>query len=162
MEKMNREREQLQHLVTDLNASHVELIDDDRLEEWPNLFEEDCVYTVISAENRNRGMNLAAIFCDSRRMLVDRIISLRRANIYPAHSYRHILSPSRIVASTPEFVTAQTNYAVLMTRNDGRTSIYNSGKYIDEVSLTGGEPRFRSKTAIFDTHLIDTMMVRPI
>ncbi|AKQ42930.2 hypothetical protein CP97_14155 [Aurantiacibacter atlanticus] len=49
-----------------------------------------------------------------------------------------------------------------MTRKDGRTTIYNSGKYIDEIVLTGGSPRFRSKTAIFDTHLIDTMMVRPI
>jgi anthranilate 1,2-dioxygenase small subunit len=162
MDQITGERMHLQYLVTELNASHAELIDDDRLEEWPELFADDCVYRVISAENHNRGLNLAAVFCDSRRMLADRIISLRRANIYPAHSYRHLLGPTRIVSSTPELVTAQTNYAVLMTRNEGRTSIYNSGKYVDEVSLAEGEPRFRSKTAIFDTHLIDTMMVRPI
>lgn len=162
MDQMSGERVHLHYLVTELNACHAELIDDDRLEEWPDLFADNCVYRVISAENHNRGLNLAAVFCDTRRMLADRIVSLRRANIYPAHSYRHLLGPTRIVSSTPELVTSQTNYAVLMTRNDGRTSIYNSGKYVDEVDLTEGEPRFRSKTAIFDTHLIDTMMVRPI
>ena len=49
-----------------------------------------------------------------------------------------------------------------MTRNDGQTSIYNSGKYVDQIDVSGAGSRFLSKTAIFDTHLIDTMMVRPI
>ena len=95
-------------------------------------------------------------------MLVDRIVSLRKANIFPAHSYRHILGPTRVVAERDGVVSARTNYVVLMTRNDGQTVIYNAGKYLDDISLTGDGPRFRSKTAVFDTHLIETMMVRPI
>lgn len=156
------EQMQLQHVAAQLNALHAELIDDDRLEEWPELFQEKCRYSVISAENHDRSLNLAAVFCDSRGMLVDRIVSLRRANIFPAHAYRHILGPTRVVSSNEQIVSAQTNYVVLMTRNDGQTSIYNSGKYIDEIDFSGDVPRFVSKTAIFDTHLIDTMMVRPI
>jgi anthranilate 1,2-dioxygenase small subunit len=156
------EQIQLHHVAAQLNALHAELIDDDRLEEWPDLFEEKCQYSVISSENHNRSLNLAAVFCDSRGMLVDRIVSLRRANIFPAHSYRHVLGPTRVVSATEKSVTAQTSYVVLMTRNDGKTSIYNSGKYIDEVCFAGERSRFVSKKAIFDTHLIDTMMVRPI
>ncbi|MGX7927190.1 aromatic-ring-hydroxylating dioxygenase subunit beta [Tsuneonella sp. HG094] len=156
------ERIQWQHAAANLNALAAELIDDDRLEEWPNLFEEQCHYRVISAENHNRGMTLAAVFCDTRGMLVDRIVSLRKANIFPAHSYRHILGPTRVVAERDGVVSARTNYVVLMTRNDGQTVIYNAGKYLDDISLTGDGPRFRSKTAVFDTHLIETMMVRPI
>jgi anthranilate 1,2-dioxygenase small subunit len=153
---------QRQHVVADLNAYHAELIDDDRLEEWPDLFADRCKYVAISAENHSRGMDLAAVFCDSRGMLVDRIVSLRRANIYPAHNYRHVLGPTRVISENDGLVTAQTSYVVFMTRNDGQTTIYNAGKYLDEVVLTGGKPQFRSKIAIFDTHLIDTMMVRPI
>jgi anthranilate 1,2-dioxygenase small subunit len=38
------ERLRLQHLATELNALHAEWIDDDRLEEWPKLFADDCIY----------------------------------------------------------------------------------------------------------------------
>lgn len=155
-------RIEMQQLATELNALYAEVIDDDRLEEWPDLFVPECNYTVIARENFERNMDSAAIFCDSRRMLVDRIVSLRRANIFPVHAYRHILSPTRIVSATGTNAKAQTNYTVLMTRTDGRTTIYNSGKYIDEIDFSGGQPLFRSKIAVFDTNLIDTMMVRPI
>lgn len=156
------EQMQWHYIAAELNIYSAELIDDDRLEEWPDLFEEQCNYSVISAENHNRGMSLAAVFCDSRGMLVDRVVSLRKANIFPAHSYRHIVGSPRVISAVDGLVSTQSSYAVLMTRNDGQTTIYNAGKYIDEISLTGDRPRFRSKTAIFDTHLIDTMMVRPI
>jgi anthranilate 1,2-dioxygenase small subunit len=156
------ERLRLQHLATELNAIHAELIDDDRLEEWPELFTDDCIYKVIARENHERNLSLSAIFCDSKGMLVDRIISLRKANIFPVHSYRHILGPTRIVSEHELKITAQTNYTVFMTRADGRTEIYNSGKYIDEIDCSGEKPLFTSKVAVFDTNVIDTMMVRPI
>lgn len=162
METLVSTRLQLQQLVTELNALHAELIDDDRLEEWPDLFAAECTYTVIARENHERNMSLAAIFCDSRRMLVDRIVSLRKANIFPVHNYRHILGPTRVVSLEGMLAKVQTNYAVLMTRTDGQTTIYNSGKYIDEIDCSGDRPQFRSKLAVFDTNLIDTMMVRPI
>ena len=155
-------RLEIQQLATELNALYAELIDDDRLEEWPDHFVSDCIYTVISRENFERNMDSAAIYCDSRGMLVDRIVSLRKANIFPVHAYRHILGPTRIVSVTGALAKAQTSYAVLMTRTDGRTTIYNSGKYIDEIDLSGERPMFRSKIAVVDTNLIDTMMVRPI
>ena len=156
------ERIRLQQLATELNAIHAEWIDDDRLEECPELFADDCIYKVIARENHERNLSLSAIFCDSKGMLVDRIISLRKANIFPVHSYRHILGPTRIVSEHELKVTAQTNYAVFMTRADGHTEIYNAGKYIDEIDCSGGHPLFISKVAVFDTNVIDTMMVRPI
>jgi len=156
------DRLQFQHLATEINALHAELIDDDRLEEWLDLFKSDCLYKVISRENFERNLSLAAIFCNSKGMLADRIVSLRRANIFPVHSYRHILGPTRIILEQKSKVTAQTNFAVLMTRADGHTNIYSSGKYLDEIDCNGSQPIFISKVAIFDTNVIDTMMVRPI
>lgn len=162
MDLVISDRFRLQQLATELNAMHAEFIDDDRLEEWPDLFVADCTYSVIARENFDRNLTLAAIFCDSKGMLVDRIVSLRKANIYPVHNYRHILGPTRIVSEQGSRVTAQTNYAVLMTRTDGHTRIYNSGKYIDEIDCSDDRPLFISKTAVFDTNVMDTMMVRPI
>src|SRR3546814_15501879 len=75
-------RTELLREVTDLIALHAELIDDDQLEAWPDLFVEDCHYSVLPRENADRGLPVATIFCDSRGMLVDRIVSLRRAHIF--------------------------------------------------------------------------------
>lgn len=36
-------------------ARHAELIDEDRLEEWPELFTQECVYKIIARENVDRG-----------------------------------------------------------------------------------------------------------
>lgn len=155
-------RTDLQREVADLNAMHVELIDEDRLEDWPDLYTEDCRYIVAPRENVDRGLPIATIFCDSKAMLVDRIVSLRRANIFPVHHYRHILSTSRIHEVRPDLVTVQTNYVVLQTRNIGQSFVYNTGKYIDEIVHSSGKFLFRSKSAIFDTDLVDTLMVRPI
>ncbi|MDB5697866.1 MAG: anthranilate 1,2-dioxygenase [Alphaproteobacteria bacterium] len=149
--------------VEDLVARHAELIDEDRLEEWPDLFTEDCVYKIIARENMDRGLPIAAIFCDSRKMLVDRVVSLRQANIYPTHHYRHILSTTRVHEVEPGLVRARTNYVVFQTRNNGETSIYNAGRYLDEIVRgEDGQLRFKSKLAVFDTNRIDTLMVRPI
>lgn len=156
------DKRELQFLVTELNQLHGALIDDDRLEEWPDLFADECEYSVIARENVARGMKLAAVHCDSRKMLVDRIVSLRQANIFPAHVCRHVISPSRIISVAEEYVTAQSNYVVFMTRNDGETKIYNAGRYLDEIVDSNGALLFRSKRAEFDTNLIDTMMARPI
>jgi anthranilate 1,2-dioxygenase small subunit len=155
----------LRREVEDLVARHAELIDEDRLEEWPELFTEDCVYKIIARENVDRDLPIAAIFCDSRKMLVDRVVSLRQANIYPTHHYRHILSTTRMDA--PEagsgLIKARTNYVVFQTRNNGETSIYNAGRYLDEIVRDeDGVLRFKSKLAVFDTNRIDTLMVRPI
>jgi len=162
MDMPTSERLHLQQLATELNALYVECIDDDRLEEWPDLFVANCTYSVVARENHERNLMLSAIYCDSKGMLADRIVSLRKANIFPVHSYRHILGPTRIVSGDNVKVTAQTNYVVFMTRADGRTEIYNSGKYIDEIDCSGERALFISKVAVFDTNVIDTMMVRPI
>ena len=153
--------------VEDLVARHAELIDEDRLEEWPELFTEQCVYKIIARENVDRDLPIAAIFCDSRKMLVDRVVSLRQANIYPTHHYRHILSTTQIdgpeAGDKAGVIRARTNYVVFQTRNNGETSIYNAGRYLDEIVRgEDGALRFKSKLAVFDTNRIDTLMVRPI
>ena len=45
------------------------------------------------------GLPASVIFCDNRGMLIDRVTSLRTANIYQPHQYRHIVSGTRMGAS---------------------------------------------------------------
>ncbi len=153
---------ELQREVEALQAEYVETIDDDRLEDWPELFTDRCLYRVIPRENADRGLPVATIFCDSKGMLIDRIVSLRKANIYPLHHYRHVLSAVRVKSVHDDVIHVQSNYAVFQTRNDGKTTVYNVGKYLDEIVRVEDALKFKSKSAIFDTNRVDTLMVRPI
>src|SRR5437773_11886467 len=80
----------------DLNAAYADCIDDDRLEEWPDFFVEDCRYLITSRESHAAGLRHGVIYCASRGMLVDRVMAMRRANIFDPHRYRHIVGPPRI------------------------------------------------------------------
>ena len=153
---------EVQYHVEQLQGRYVECIDDDRLEQWPEYFTEDCVYKIISRENHDRGLPAAAIFCDSKGMLLDRIVSLRNANIYAEHNYRHLLSNILIQDLSEGVISAQSNYLILQTKTDGATDIYNAGKYVDKIVADGDVLKFKEKIAIFDTHQIKSLLVTPI
>lgn len=155
----------LRYEVEELLYDYVQTIDDDRLEQWPEFFVEDCEYSIIPRENTDLGLPAAVIFCDSQGMLHDRVVALRKANIYPEHYSRHIVSNMRVSADSADnngVIHAEGNYLVLQTRMDGDTKIYNAGKYIDEIIRVDGKLKYRKKTCVFDTHRIQTLLVTPI
>src|SRR6266480_5739245 len=82
--------------IAELYADYAHCLDADRLEEWPEFFTEDCTYRVTSAENYEAGLPLGIIYATSKNMLVDRVMALRRANIYEPQRYRHLISAMRI------------------------------------------------------------------
>lgn len=153
---------ELQFHVQQLASQYVECIDDDRLEEWPAFFTEQCLYEVMSRENEDRGLASAAIHCDSRGMLHDRVVALRHANIYAKHQYRHLVSNLVVHAVTATGVALQSNYAVLQTLVNGDTHIYSAGRYLDRVVSTPEGLKFAQRRVIFDTYRIPNLMVTPL
>jgi anthranilate 1,2-dioxygenase small subunit len=95
-------------------------------------------------------------------MLVDRIVSLREANIYPQRWYRHIVSNVLIQAVAEDYLEVHSHYVVLQTRRNGQTSIFSAGKYKDRIVFQNGELKFAEKRVVVDTHSIDTLLVSPI
>lgn len=152
-------------LVAEIDAFNVRyghLIDDDKLEQWPDLFTEDCLYQVIGRENVDSGLPAAVIYCEGRGMLVDRIVALRHANIYPAHYSRHLIGGAMITGVEGGVISAQTSYVVFQTREDGETKIYSAGKYVDRFVRADGELRLSRRDCVYETHRIMTLIVTPI
>lgn len=154
--------EDIQRKVEHLLHSYVQTIDDDRLEEWPEFFVDDCLYRIIPRDNYDRGLPAAVMYCDSKGMLQDRIVSLRKANIYPPHYSRHLLSNIRITGKEGGCVHVESNYVVLQTRHGEDTVVYNTGKYLDRIRMDGDAPRFEEKTVVYDSFRIRTLLVTPI
>ncbi len=151
-----------QRLIDDFNAAYGLCLDDDRLEQWPELFVDDCLYQVIARENVDNGLPAAVMYCDSKAMLVDRVVALRKANVFPEHFNRHLTGRAVIKGLAGDEVSAEASYVVFQTRNDGETRIYNAGKYVDRFDLSDGRVRLKSRTCIYDTLRIATLLATPI
>jgi hypothetical protein len=93
-------------------------------------------------------------------MLIDRVASLREANIYERQSYRHIVGmPS--LRSGPDIV-AETPFLVVRTMRDGRMDLFATGVYLDRVRDDGGTLRFAERIVVCDSSRIDTLLAIPL
>jgi 3-phenylpropionate/cinnamic acid dioxygenase small subunit len=149
--------------VQDFQARYVQALDDDRLEDWPNFFTEDCRYLVTTAENVAHNMPLGMIYATSRAMLRDRVKSLREANVYEAQRYRHVIGPPVMEADEGGAIRAQTSFVVVRTMHSGEMLLFASGRYNDRIVLEGPQaPRFVEKIVVLDSRQIDTLLAIPL
>lgn len=152
--------------IADLMADYVHFIDDDRLEDWLELFAEDCSYRILSRENVDAGYPLELMSCNSKDMLRDRILSLREAVLYNVHTDKHVLGAVRVSGpadadGTPVW-SVQANYSLYQTTANGETSLFSVGTYRDRVVFSNGRPLFAEKTVIADTFTVDRLLSTPI
>jgi anthranilate 1,2-dioxygenase small subunit len=153
----------LQSKVANLNARYIAVIDDNKLEEWPDFFVADGCYRVTTAENFERGLPLGLIYATSRAMLRDRVRSLRDANVYEAQRYRHLIGPALIRAVEGGEIRAQTSFMVARIMHTGETSIFATGRYHDRILLEAPEREaFVEKLVILDSRVIDTLLALPL
>jgi anthranilate 1,2-dioxygenase small subunit/terephthalate 1,2-dioxygenase oxygenase component beta subunit len=144
--------------IAALHADYAAAIDDDRLEDWPGFFTADCLYKITSADNLRDGYEAGIVYADSQAMLADRILALRRANIYERQSYRHIVGMPRLTG--PE--TAETPFLVVRTMRDGRMDLFVAGRYRDKVRDTEAGLRFAERIVICDSSRFDTLVAIPL
>lgn len=145
-----------------LNADYAAAIDDGRLEDWPSFFTEDCFYRITTAQNHARNLPAGLVYADSRQMLRDRILSLRKANVFEPQSYRHLVSLPRVRQDDGRLAQVETGFAVLRTVRGGVTDIFASGRYLDEVVREGQEIKLRKRDVICDSTRIDTLLAIPL
>ncbi len=145
-----------------LQERYVSTIDSDRLEEWPDLFTEDAVYEIVPKENADLGLSVGLMHCFGRPMMRDRIVALRKANVFEAHTYRHMTSGLEFRPIDADTVAMQSNYVVVRTLNDGDSAVYQAGRYLDRVVRTAEGWRYQSKRAVYDTSRVQTLLVIPV
>jgi anthranilate 1,2-dioxygenase small subunit len=148
--------------VWQLNADYARALDDDRLEEWPGFFVDDCLYKITSADNHRRGMEVGLVYADSKGMLLDRVAALREANIYERQAYRHIVGMSAIGGNAGGAVRAETPFLVVRIMRDGRMDLFATGRYLDALVEEDGALRFRERLVVCDSSRIDTLLAIPL
>lgn len=148
--------------VCELQENYVQVIDNNALESWPEFFTDQCRYRIVPRENVDENLPAALLDCDSKGMLIDRVVSYRHANIYNFHYTRHVVGLPRIVSVDGDTIKAQSNYAVFQTQPNGVTTIFQVGTYLDEIVRVDGMLRFKTKECIADTFSVDRLLATPI
>ena len=148
--------------VNELIAAYVDCIDEDRLEEWPDFFVEQCRYVITSRASHEAGLPHGVVYAASRGMLVDRVTALRRANIFEPHRYRHIVGPIRVEQVDATVARAHSNFIAIRVMHDGEMSLFAAGRYLDRIDMTSNPYRFIERLVVLDSQKIDTLLVIPL
>jgi anthranilate 1,2-dioxygenase small subunit len=149
-------------LINHVQNAYARCIDSGRLEAWPEFFEEDCLYKITTADNFAQGLEAGVIFANSRGMLLDRVASLREANIYERHVYRHFLGQPWITSEDASEARSETSFFVARIMRDGTTDVYATGRYIDAWRLNGGAPKLKERIVVCDSSRFDTLLALPL
>jgi anthranilate 1,2-dioxygenase small subunit/terephthalate 1,2-dioxygenase oxygenase component beta subunit len=146
-----------------LNAAYAAAIDADRLEAWPDFFEESCLYKVTTADNHRKGYAAGVIYADTKAMLQDRVLALREANIYERQRYRHILGMPVLLPAAQDVIAAETSFLVVRTMRDGRMDLFAVGAYLDKVVRgADGAMRYAERLVVCDSQRFDTLLAIPL
>ena len=148
--------------ITALMAEYAHCIDDDRLEDWPGLFTDPCLYRIATRENEKRGLPASIILCDTRAMLMDRVVSVRHANVFEPHFYRHMISCLRVLDVAGSDYRLQSNYLVTRTMLDGTMAVFSTGEYQDLIVLDGEGAQFKERVVVCDHGKINNLIALPL
>lgn len=149
-------------LATALMAEYAHCIDNDRIEEWPALFTDPCLYKITTRDNFARDLPACIMLCDSRGMLLDRVVSVRSANVYEPHRYRHIVSCIRVIEANDQSWRLHSNYLVTRTMLDGTMAVFSTGEYQDRIVIEDGEAKFNERVVICDHGMINNLIALPL
>lgn len=137
------------------------ILDDVRLDDWPALFTEDCIYRVIPRENFEAGYTLSTIYAESRGMLVDRVMGVMRTQMYAPRSYRRFPGPVSIVSRDADSVRTRHNLLVVQTLIDKQTEIVLSAVCHDVLTRDDGRVKLRERIVVFDSEMIPNSLIYP-
>jgi anthranilate 1,2-dioxygenase small subunit len=148
--------------VQELIGDYAERIDEDRLEEWPDLFADPCRYLIISRSNQEAGMRQGVMYAATRGMLLDRVFSIRRANLFEPHRYRHVIGPVRLKEVTGHTAIVHSHFIVARIMHDGLTTLFATGRYLDRIDISTDPYRFSERLVVLDSDKIDTLLAIPL
>ena len=148
--------------IEDLFQRYGAVLDNDELEQWPDLFTDECLYQVIPRENYDRGLPLALMRCESKGMLQDRVYAIRETLMYEPRYVRHVIGGVRITGQDDRGWRVEANYAVFETPLHELTRVFNVGRYLDRIVRQDGVLKFAEKQCVFDSLLVPNSIVIPI
>jgi p-cumate 2,3-dioxygenase beta subunit len=138
--------------VEDFLYGEAALLDGWQLDQWLELFTDDCCYRVPPTDRPDAVPGVDAFLIDDdRRSLQQRVESLQKRSAHaewPHSRTRRIVSNVRLGAQDGESALVHANFIVARVRY-GEVALY-VGRYEHRLVVNRGALRFAERTAILD------------
>ena len=143
-------------------ADYVHRLDDGRIDDWPGFFAADALYQITTRENEAAGYPIGIMLCEGRGMMEDRVLALKTANVYEPQTCCHIVGRPDVLEESPDVYSARSNFSVFRTMENGETTLFVIGKYLDRIVIEAGQAKFKSRRVILDSRCVDVLLVFPL
>ena len=148
--------------LVQLYADYASAVDSGDWDLWPGFFTDACVYRLVPRENHERGFPLATLSFESKGMLRDRVYGIRETLFHDPYYQRHVVGAPVVRKVVDGRIHSEANYAVFRTKLSELSTVYNVGRYVDEVVRTPDGLRFASRLCIYDSEMIPNSIIYPV
>ena len=135
-------------------------LDDGDFDRWPEFFTDTARYRVQSAENYERGLLHAPMYCEGKGMLKDRV-SATRVLVYEPRRQRRAVFNVRLLSDT-DVIRSQASFLLIEQMLDRDPVLALSGRYIDELVRTDEGLLISDRTAVYDNYRIIQNLMFPV
>lgn len=151
--------------IDNLQRRYIDALDRLDLDAWLDCFSQDAAasYYCISAENVERGHEIALMLDDCHARLIDRVTFITKvwAGTFQPYRTRHFTQRVGVPKKDGGQVCLVSNFSIAITPEGGNSSLLAVGQYEDRVVMDRGEPRFLRKRAVYDTTVLPRYIVYP-
>jgi len=148
--------------LVQLYSDYASAVDSGDWDLWPGFFTDTCVYRLVPRENHERGFPLATLSFESKGMLRDRVYGIRETLFHDPYYQRHVVGAPVVRKVVDGRIHSEANYAVFRTKLSELSTVYNVGRYVDEVVRTPDGLRFASRLCIYDSEMIPNSIIYPV
>jgi 3-phenylpropionate/cinnamic acid dioxygenase small subunit len=148
-----------------LQNDYIDALDRKDMAAWLDSFSSrpDASYVCISAENEVAGHPIALMLDDCHGRLEDRLVFVTRIwrGTYQEYATRHFVQLLDAEQEDSGTYRLLSNYTINYSMEPHVSGVLCMGVYRDTVVEEGGELRFLSKRAVYDTNVLPRYIVYP-
>ncbi|WP_420749803.1 aromatic-ring-hydroxylating dioxygenase subunit beta [Rhodococcus sp. O3] len=136
-----------------LLGCYAQVLDEQDWDRWPDLFADECSYTVHTLDNIRRGLPLAYMYDDNRARILDRVKFITEvwAGTIEPYRTRHVTQRTHAAQVAENRWEVRANFHVSFTENDSLSGLLATGYYEDVVEISVDGAQFVSRAVRLDS-----------
>lgn len=149
-----------------LYTDYAMVCDSSQWDQWPDFFVKDGIYRLQPRENFEQGLPLCLLALESKAMMQDRVYGVKETMYHDPYYQRHIVGTPKVISNHMDAgvqrLVCEANYAVIRTKYDGESTVFNAGFYRDTIVRTTQGLKFELRLCVYDTEMVANSMIYPI
>lgn len=154
----------LRHEIEAFNVRYANALDDQRLDDWTEMFTDDALYVILSRENHDRNMPVGLIYCEGKGMIRDRAFATKETAMFAPRYLRHVIGNLDVISEEYDgTIRARANYVVLQVLFDRPdATLHQVGVYHDVFRRDNGALKLAERRCVYDNLLVPNALCLPV